>query len=146
MSLQSVRKAGLFVVAALLIAATSYELWRVGWPLAPRLIDQVDQNNVLSDSAPIIVVGILKADTLVRAPVPQHSDPTYPLQLRNITVQVENVLKGDSIPDNITAYYFALEGGINGPRPMGFWRVGGRRVFGLRRDSGVFRTICDGWD
>jgi hypothetical protein len=75
-----------------------------------------------------------------------HTDPDYPLQLRRVTVRVENVLKGEPIPDKIGVYYFTFAGGIDGPRPLGFWNVGGRRVFWLRQDSGVLRTACDGSD
>jgi hypothetical protein len=74
------------------------------------------------------------------------SDPSRALQLRKLTVRVENVLKGAPIPETITVYYFTWDGGFDGPRPLGFWRVGGRRILWLRRDSGVLRTACDGWD
>jgi hypothetical protein len=43
-------------------------------------------------------------------------------------------------------YYFAFAGGFNGPRPLGFWSPPSRRVLWLRRDGGVFRMACDGWD
>jgi len=98
------------------------------------------------NSDPIIVVGVLASDTLIRQPVPMRSDPTYPLQLRQIIVHVENVLRGSQIPKTITVYYFGFAGGFDGPRPLGQWNVGCRRIFRLRRDSGALRTVCDGWD
>jgi hypothetical protein len=98
------------------------------------------------ESAPIIAVGVLVSDTLVRKPVPMRSDPTYPLQLRKLTVHVENVLRGAPIPETVTVYYFGFAGGFNGPRPLGFWEVGCRRILWLRSDAGVFRSVCDGWD
>lgn len=60
--------------------------------------------------------------------------------------KVENVLKGSKVPATITVYYFTWAGGFDGPRPLGMWDVGGRRIFFLRTDSGVLRTTCDRWD
>jgi len=113
--------------------------------LARRLVDQCGVPGRI-ESAPIIIVGVLTSDRLVYRPIPMHSDPTYPLQLRQLTVRVENVIRGAHVPSDISVYYFTWAGGFNGPRPLGFWRVGGRRVLGLREDSGVLRTSCDGWD
>lgn len=59
---------------------------------------------------------------------------------------VENLLKGEPLPATITVYYFVWTEGFNGPRPLGVWPIGHRRVFWLQRDSGVLRTACDGWD
>ena len=76
--------------------------------------------------------------------VPMRSDPKYPLQLRRLTVQVENVLKGAPVPPTLAVYYFiGLAASI--PRPW-YWTIGNRRILWLRRDSGVLRTACDGWD
>jgi hypothetical protein len=63
-----------------------------------------------------------------------------------LTLRVENVLKGAPTPEIIEVYYFIFAGGFDGPPPLGLWDVGGRRIFWLRRDSGVLRTTCDGWD
>ena len=133
------------IVASALLIATATLLIRLAVP-PPRLVDQCDNSGESRPSAPIVVVGVLSADTLVSRPVPMHSDPKSPLQLRRLTVQVENVLKGGPLPDTITVYYFTWAGGFDGPSPLGFWRVGGRRLLWLRRDSGVLRTACDGWD
>jgi hypothetical protein len=133
------------IVASAMLIATAVLI--INLPvLPPRLIDQCDNSGESRPPAPIVVVGVLSADTLVSRPMPMHSDPKYPLQLRRLTVHVENVLKGAPLPDTITAYYFTWAGGSDGPRPLGYWRVGGRRVLWLRRDSGVLRTACDGWD
>jgi hypothetical protein len=61
-------------------------------------------------------------------------------------VRVENVLKGAPIPQTIGVYYFTFAGGFDGNRPLGFWEAGDRRILWLRRDSGVLRTVCDGFD
>jgi hypothetical protein len=122
----------------------------------PQLIDY---KNIQSDTeymeqvfaAPIVIVGVIQSDTLVRGPVPSHWTG-YPLQLRKLNVKVENVLRGDGIPGTVAVYYFTWAGAVNGPRPLGFWELDGhatpvpRRVMWLRYDSGVFRTACDGSD
>ena len=99
-------------------------------------------------SAPIVVVGSIELDTLVRLTRQQHVD----LQLRQLRVRVENVLRGDLVPGTTTVYYYTWAGAFDGPRPLGFWDMKGsghrafRRILWLRRDSGVLRTACDGWD
>lgn len=98
------------------------------------------------DAAPIVAVGVIASDIPVGGSVPKHSDPSYPLQLRKMEIRIENVLKGDLALGTAVVYYFALAGGFNGNQPLGFWKVGGRRIFWLRRDSGVLRTACDGID
>lgn len=126
---------------------------------APRLIDYKPTH---SDSeyrqqifsSPIVVVGVIESDTLVRNRVPSHWDRQALLQFRKLKIRVENVLRGDSVPTTATVYYFTWAGAFNGPRPLGFWTAEGsstptkRRVFWLKlkSDSGVLRTACDGWD
>jgi len=118
-----------------------------GCTSSPRL---VFQEGTSSDSeyiakifsAPIVVVGAIESDTLVRGPAGVDRD----IQLRKLSVRIENVLRGDVIPEKTTVYYYTWAGAFNGPRPLGFWGVKGpinpvyRRVLWLRRDSGVLRT------
>lgn len=130
----------------LLAAVACYLSWLATGFLPPHLLDQCDNRGNSRDTAPIVVVGVLTSDTLALRPIPMHSDPESSLQLRKLRVRVENVLKGAPISETITVYYFTWAGAFNGPRPLGFWRVGGRRILWLRRDSGVLRTTCDGWD
>jgi hypothetical protein len=120
--------------------------WLATGFLPPHLVDQCGSQNNPQDTAPIVIVGVLASDTLVLRPVPMHSDPQYLLQLRKLQVRVENVLKGDVTAGTVAVYYFTFAGGFHGPQPLGMWRVGRRRVLWLRRDSGVLRTACDGWD
>jgi hypothetical protein len=75
-----------------------------------------------------------------------HSNPGYPLQLRKLVVTVENVLNGNVGGRTVEIYYFTFAGGFDGPRPLGFWEAGNRRIFSIRPDAGVLRTACDGWD
>ena len=121
---------------------------------SPRL---VFQKGTSSDSeylakvfnAPIVVVGAIESDTVVRSPI--HSDGML-IQLRKLKVRVENILRGDAVPESATVYYFTWAGAFNGPRPLGFWGAKAssnpiwRRILWLRRDSGILRTACDGWD
>jgi len=102
-------------------------------------------------SAPIVVVGSILSDALVRSPVPSVWTRS-PLQLRKLKISVENVLRGDAISGTNAVYYFTWAGAFNGPKPLGFWSMPAhstpilRRIFWLKRDSGVLRTACDGWD
>src|SRR5579872_4744943 len=100
-----------------------------GQRAVPLLVDQCDRGTRL-ESAPIVIVGVLTSDTLVGGPVPMHSDAATSLQLRRLYVRVENILRGAPIPAEITVYYFTWAGGFDGPRPLGIWRIGGRRILG----------------
>ena len=120
--------------------------WLPAVLLRPHLVDRCSKDGESRDTAPIVVVGVLTSDTLVRKPIPMHGDHEIPLQLRQLVVRVENVLRGQVADKIMVVYYFTWAGGFNGPRPLGFWGPGTRRVLWLRKDAGVFRTACDGWD
>jgi len=135
------------VLAALLVSV------KPEVPLTDQKLTQSDSEYLEQIfSAPIVVVGSILSDMLVRAPVPSVWTRS-PLQLRKLKIRVENVLRGDAIPETAAVYYFTWAGGFDGPRPLGFWvnerhptKAVLRRVFWLKRDSGVLRTACDGWD
>ncbi len=99
-------------------------------------------------SAPIVVLAVIQSDTFVHGPTAADQN----IQLRKLQVRVENVLRGEDIPDVATIYYYTWAGAFDGPRPLGFWMMPAhsrpiyRRIFWLRRDSGLLRTACDGWD
>ena len=131
---------------SMLISLAGSLLWLTPPPLVPQFVDQCDRNQDSAPPAPIVVVGVIVSDTLVRSPVPMHSDPGYPLQLRKLLVTVENVLRGGVGGGTVEIYYFTFAGGFDGPRPFGFWEVGNRRIFSIRPEAGVLRTACDGWD
>ncbi len=114
--------------------------------LPPRLVDQCGAERARREFSEIVIVGSIKRDTLVQRPVPMHVDPSYPLQLRKMEIRVENVLQGSLPARVVTVFYFAFAGGFDGPQPLGAWRGGTRRMFWLRKDAGVLRTACDGWD
>jgi hypothetical protein len=97
-------------------------------------------------NAPVVVVGVLLSDASVRHPVPSRRNGGYPMQLRQLSIRVENTLRGNLSDGTTVVYYFALAGAYDGPPPLGQWRRGDRRILWLRQDSGVLRTACDGHD
>lgn len=126
------------------IAACAWRLPMIA--LRPHLVDQCLKEGESRDTAPIVVVGVLTSDTLVSKPIPMHADPEIRLQLGQLVVRVENVLRGRVADRTLVIYYFTWAGGFDGPRPLGFWDPGSRRILWLRKDAGVFRTACDGSD
>jgi len=132
--------------SSILVALACGLTWFPVGSLPPSLVDQCDAPGNRRDAASIVVVGVLLSDALVVRPVPQHSHPEYPLQLRKLMLRIENVLKGDIGGGTVPVYYFTFAGGFDGPQPLGMWRIGSRRILWLRRDSGVLRTSCDGYD
>lgn len=137
------RHAPLLAIAALLTVCS-------GCKMPPRLVDyknpRSDSDFAAIRSSPIVVVGRILSDTQVIARVPSHWVPDYPMQLRMLRVQVDNILRGAVERPQIAVYYFAFAGAFDGPRPLGMWEFQSRRIFYLRRDSGVLRTACDGFD
>ena len=117
---------------------------------SPRLVDyplaHSDSEFEQIFSAPIVVIGVIVSDTLSRRPIPSHWDPDTALQLRRLDLRVENSLRGVIGAPRVTVYYFGFAGGFDGSRPLGIWNIAKRRVFWLRRDMGVLRTACDGFD
>lgn len=115
-------------------------------PLLPRLIDRCGREGDPNRAAPIVIVGVIQSDNVVRRPIPMHSDRGTPLQMRRMRIVVENVVRGDIREKKVAVYYFTWAGGFDGPRPLGIWGHGRRRIFRLEQDRGVLRTTCDGWD
>jgi len=113
---------------------------------APHLIEYDEQSDKQARSAPLVVVGVIESDKPIARPVPSRSDPRYPMQLRQAKVRVENVLRSSIRAKTTYVYYFGFAGGFDGPRPLGFWNPPSRRVLWMRRDGGVLRLACDGWD
>lgn len=100
-------------------------------------------------SAPVILVGRIlsssKASGRRQYEVQGKSDH---VQLYEVTVAVENVLKGDAPREQcrdlfLSARRFLRGSPLLGIEERGTWRLGDREMFFLNRDSGVLRTICD---
>jgi hypothetical protein len=100
-------------------------------------------------SIPVIVVGRVAANVAIRKEHGSCQDKYFPVQLYRVTVDVENVLRGENIPSQVDVYYFSGLGSHVGPARLGMRENGGRRRLGdrelflLRRDSGVLRTKYD---
>jgi hypothetical protein len=94
----------------------------------------------------VVIVGVTDSDARVGGQRPSKDDPKYPMQMHRVHVQVENVLRGELSDRTAWVYYFGFAGGFDGPRPLGFGRDPSRRILWLRRDAGVLRMACDGWD
>jgi hypothetical protein len=58
-------------------------------------------------SVPIVIVGRILAHSEVGHPHPSRWDAKYPMQLYKVTVQVENILRGDVKPGIVPIFYFA---------------------------------------
>ena len=124
-------------------------IWRAVWLMltlagcsvvAPRLAVHTEAESRNCRAAPLVIVGVIESNGFAtRAKTPN-------LQLRRMRIRVENALRGELAEPAITVYYFSFYG-YSGPRPLGVWDERSlRRVFWLERDSGVFRTSCDGVD
>jgi hypothetical protein len=111
-----------------------------------HLTEYDEESNKQARSPPLVVVGVVDSDMRVGRPVPSRRDPNYPMQVHRARVQVENVLRGSISKRTFFVYYFALGGGFDGPRPLGFGSEASRRILWLRGDADVFRMACDGWD
>jgi hypothetical protein len=99
----------------------------------------------------IVIVGRILAHSAVGRPHPSRWDPQSPMQLYKVTVQVENVLRGDVKRGTVSIFYFMNLHAFEGPARMGMvgrggdWRVGDRLIWFLRRDAGVLRALADIW-
>ena len=112
----------------------------------PRIREYDEQANSASCSAPLVIVGIAEGDRIVGPAFPSRRDPSYPMLMHRVRVHIENTLRGRIDQPQIDVYYFAFGGGFEGPRPLGFGKEPSRRILWIRRDSGVYRMACDGWD
>jgi len=121
-------------------------LLNLGCNRTPALVENDEQLNQQARSASLVVVGVIDSDRSVGSPRPSRADPRCPMQLHRTRVRVENVLRGSIKTGTFVVYYFGFAGGFDGPRPMGFWNIPSRRVLWMRRDGGVLRMACDGWD
>jgi hypothetical protein len=98
---------------------------------------------------PVILVGRIVSNDASRQQHGSCRDRYFTIQLYRVTVEVENILRGESIPSGVDIYYFSSVGSTAGPPRLGMrenggrWHIGGRELFLLRRDSGVLRTLCD---
>jgi hypothetical protein len=128
------------------LTASLLVLVNAGCSHTPKLAQYDENSNADARSAPLVIVGVASLGARVGTPVPRRDDPQYPMQMHRVSVRVENVLRGSLDERSIAVYYFGFAGGFDGPRPLGFGGEASRRILWLRRDRGVFRMACDGWD
>lgn len=133
-------------ITSWIAAASLFAAFNVACARTPRLTEYDEQSNEQARAAPLVVVGVVDSDSPVGRTVPSRRNPNYPMQLHRINVRIENVLRGSLTERTIAVYYFGLAGGFDGPRPLGFAIGPSRRILWLRRDAGVIRMACDGWD
>jgi hypothetical protein len=110
----------------------------------PPLIQLPDYDISL---VPVILVGQVLRTSAVDAPRRSKWDERIPTQLNEVTVRVENVLKGSVKEAELPIYYFRFPATYtyNGPALLGYWKPGDRMMFFLQKDSGVLRTVCDNY-
>lgn len=116
---------------------------------APSLEYKTYAQKLNPDDVPVIIVGQIIEHVDMGPPYPSRLDPRLTIQLRKVTVQVENVLRGDVRGKVVPVYYF--NSNSSGPVHMGMlghgghWHVGDRIVWFLTWESGVLRTVLDTW-
>ena len=120
---------------------------------APKLVDYrfpdgMAEHRSLVESAPIVIVGTIAADLPADHPTKSHWEPEVEFQLHRLQINVENVLRGElKSGATVPVYYFMFHSTIDGPPPLGhLWKLSDRKVFYIRRDAGVLRLACDGWN
>jgi hypothetical protein len=91
-------------------------------------------------NADAIVVG---RATSVDAFAPDRAHPEA--GLTEVTLAVENVLRGDAPDHELRFYFYRIVGSFNGPTPN-FLKVGDRAIFFLRREQGILRSVHDFWE
>jgi hypothetical protein len=99
-------------------------------------------------SAPIVIVGVITGDKPVGETRKSHWDPKMYVRLHKVTVDVENVLRGNLQTGNHDVYEFYIASTYTGPPTLGspFRKYRGvyRTMMYLRREGGLLRTVCDG--
>jgi hypothetical protein len=120
---------------AILVCLVSLE---VACGRLPRLTDRRAAEPEEIRKSPAVVAALIWNDRPAR--------PGFELELRRLSVAIENVLKGDLRPGPADIYYYADRFDRDDPRPLGMWQTGDRRIFYLRPEGGVLHTACDGHD
>ena len=112
--------------------------------IAYRVSRTMDESRAMQSAAPILVVGTIGPDDPIGKREQSPWDPILWLQLHRMQIQVENSLRGSLKPKStVSPYYFMVASSYEGPRPLGDWRMGKRRLFYIREDNGVLRLACD---
>src|SRR6185437_9543612 len=100
--------------AALLMGAITL-LLSLSCTQIPWLNDCTQFSGDWETSIPVIVVGRILSNVAIREEHGSCQDKYFPVQLYRVTVDVENVLRGENIPNKIDVYYFSGVGSQGGP-------------------------------
>jgi hypothetical protein len=111
----------------------------------PPLIDLPSGGYGNISLVPVVIVGQVLRGSAVETARPSKWNQRILTQLHQVTVRVENVLKGSVESTELPIYYFRFASTYDGPPLLGNWKPGERLMFFLQKDSGVFRTICDNY-
>ena len=96
-------------------------------------------------AAPIVVIGMVTNTRLVDGPRPARRQPQLLVQLTEVGIHIENILRGKIEPADTHFYFFGVSdqnSGYSGP-PRYRVAVGERRIFFLTRDGGQLRSMGD---
>jgi hypothetical protein len=97
----------------------------------------------LIDKSPIIVVGKVAAVKVVGSEVRTTDEHRYPLRLQRVTIQAENVLKGEVRSGEMVFYRYGWSPDEPMVGPWGILVPGQRNVFFLDRGDGALRSTVD---
>lgn len=121
----------------------------------PTLVPHIGVRDpvVMAKEAPIVVVGIAKSVTTVAScrtfdssiSAQESEEKEWPLSLKLVSLQVENVLKGLSDAREVSFYRYEWCGDYirNGSPEVGSLNAGGRAVYFLRTDKNNLRAFND---
>ena len=96
-------------------------------------------------AAPVVLVGRVTKVGYIGPPRPSPGDVRMNTQLTRITIDVETVIKG-SVPTNLVTFYyfiFAKENATDLGRPRYIPEGGQRRIFFLKPENGLLRSVGD---
>jgi len=132
-------RAFVILAVAATLAATSCQ---------PRLEFNLGSTSALSYGelprrSPIIVVGKVVEVKVVGPEVRTSDEHRYPLRLQRVTIQAENVLKGEARIGEMIFYRYAWSPDHAMVGPWGIFGPGQRGAFFLVRKDGVLRSIVD---
>ncbi len=97
----------------------------------------------LIKKSPVIVVGKVAAVKVVGPEVRKTDEHRYPLRLQRVTIQAENVLKGEVRSGEMIFYRYGWSPDQPMVGPWGILVPGERAVFFLDREDGALRSTVD---
>jgi hypothetical protein len=100
-------------------------------------------NRELGDRAPIVVVGKVRETKVVGPEVRTTDEHSYPLRLRQVTVEAENVIKGQVSAGEVVFYRYDWSPDHAMVGPWGILGPGTRYVLFLDREDGELRSMAD---